>query len=504
MSVAFNGVDNTFVAKSGAGMVLAFVGRSRRGPTQESDGDPLTLASEPDVDRHIGLGTSTYITPGILKYAIGKGAQIKYYRVIAAGGVAAFRVLVDAGALNCLRIEAVNAGVWGNLVTVTIAADPSGDATLFSLTTAFSEQPGLGETYYNLSMDPTKANFVENVINGIDPLIKATALTAVVPANVGPVALAAGAASDTVTAANYQARLALFASERYITQLASDSGDGEVWADQAAYALTRKTFREIFSVPFGYTSTLAALFRQGSGGYGHEYVDNSYTSLYWGDVKDKRNGSGAPVAEWCHPLVLGQIALQMATGMPWYAVAGAKRGKIQVGLGMVENVLDKPAYDTLTGIEVNPIVTDTDLDTTAKITKIAESLTCQRARSKARFAEIREGVCWIRRRFLYHAQAIDFDPNEPEAWRQLYLLMKKDLDFMGSNRGLSGQETIGWQYVGDQEAINKDQATHNSQEELAKGNYTVDLYLSTIPGIRNITLNTILTESSAQFSEEVL
>lgn len=500
MGVTFTETDQTFVARKEAGMLLAFVGKARRGPTTEDEGGPVELKSETDVDKHLGAGSATYNAPGIIKYVLGKGAVVKFVRAILAGTTAT-RTLPDIGAISALRIDARNDGTWGNLISVTIAADPSGDSALFALTLTFSEQPTLNATYYNLSMDPTLANFVENVINDVSPLIRVTALTTVRPANAGPLALTGGTINDAATATEYQALLTLFDNERYLTHLSSDSGDGTIWANQTTYCSTRATITQLQSVPFGYTADQAAQYRQGTGGYGFSYVDSSYTALYWGDVKTKRNGSVMPTPEWCHPLVLGKYATKMATGKPWFAVAGATRGRIAEGYGVSVNVLGKTAETTLTGLEVNPIVTDSDPDTGAKITKIAESLTCQRARSQRRFAEIRELLNWIKRRFLYHQTAIEFEPNDPQAWRNLYVRMKKDLDECGQNRGLDGVEGSGYQYVGDQDCITRQQATYNSQDDLADGKYKVAIYIVGQPGIRDIALNTVLTKTSAQFAE---
>jgi hypothetical protein len=500
MGVTFTETDQTFVAKKEAGMLLAFVGLARRGPTTEDEGGPVTLQSDTDVDKHLGAGSASYNAPGIIKYVIGKGATVKFVRAILTGTTAS-RDIVDIGAVAALRISARNDGTWGNLISATIGADPSGNAALFSLTLTFSEQPTLNAVYYNLSMDPTLANFVENVINDVSPLVRVTALTAVRPANIGPLALTGGLVNDTATPTEYQAALTLFDSERYLTHLASDSGNGTIWSNQTTYCSTRGTITQLQSVPFGYTADQAAQFRQGTGGYGFAYVDSSYTALYWGDVKTKRNGSVMPVPEWCHPLILGKYATKMGTGQPWFAVAGATRGRISEGYGMRFNVLGKTAETTLTGLEVNPLVTDSDPDTGAKYTKIAESLTCQRARSQRRFAEVRELLNWIKRRFLYHQTAIEFEPNDPQAWRNLYVRMKKDLDECGQNRGLDGVEGIGYEYVGDQDAVTRQQATYNSQDDLADGKYKVAIYLVSLPGIRDLALNTVLTKTSAQFAE---
>jgi hypothetical protein len=504
MTLQMNEIDLTYVPWQEGGMILALQGIARRGPTQEDENEGyVELTSPADVERHVGLEAAAYPVVNHILYYLASGAKVLFSRVVAAGAVKATRTFNTGGGTPTLRITATSPGVWGNLVTVTIAADPSGSASLFKLTVAFSEQPALNQTYFNLSMDPTKANFVENVLNGVDPLITADALTTSRPANAGPLALTGGAASDAVAAADYLSRQTLFDPEDFITHMAQDDDDGEIWYNQAAYAQTRATILQIQGAPFGLTPAQAVMYRQGSGGYGYQFVDNSYTTLGWGDVKTKRKGSAMPVAEWVQPLLIGLYARKMATTKPWLAVAGNKRGIVPNAFGVATNVYNKPAQTTLTDNEVNPAIVAYDPDLRKKVTKFAESLTCQRARSQRRFTEIRELCNYVKRRFSYHRQAIEFDPNEPSAWRELYGRMKKDLDAIGTEdpKGFDGPEGIGYQYQGDQHAVRRQDATYNKQPDLANGEYKVRLFIVGIPGIRKLTFDVVLTQTSAQFAE---
>jgi len=500
-NISFREADRTFTPQVEEGMVLAYLLTAQRGPTTELEDGPVTLRSDGDVDRHIGLKTSTLQAVEDIKYFVGKGAKVKAVVVKGAGAVTATKTLVDSGSSACAVFNAKNLGAWGNSLTVTITDDPSDAVNFFKIAIGYALQTDLAEVYEHVSMDPSSRYYIEYLINDVSNLVTVEVLTANRPATIAADALIGGADGAAPTAANYQTALALFTADNELTHLSWYSTEliqGEVWSHCVTYADARADLFVLEAIPEGYTPTQGVSYRQGAGGYGFSDIDSSYTTLVFGGPKIRNAGSYGAQPTDAKRFLIGQYAAKMATSYPWIEVAGPERGLIPGALGVRYNVLNTADAETFADEQINPIV----WDQSKRKAYIRDVLTCQKAPTQLQFCGVREGMNWVKRRFRYHAAEIMFDPNDPTAWRLLYQRMKVDLDFAGANRGLDGFEGDGWQYTGDQESIRRQDATFNSQSDLIQGKYKVAIYLVWISPIREIELTAVLTKSSIEFTEE--
>jgi len=491
-------VDATLTPAREGGMVLAYLATSQRGPTTEAEGAPALLRSTSDVYRVCGTN------PAIPK-ALGKlfkaGGVAHFVRVVGAGAVKGHLDCLDAQTPTpapCLLITATSPGDWSEDVDVTIIAEP-GDAGAFRLTTAYSPDPNMSREWQNLSMHPSAANFVERVINGVDPLITVTALSAFMPAVITASPLSAGTADDTPAVADYEAPCQLFNGDRALTHIACDSTSSQVWSYLDSYAASKGTMSCLFQVPRTLTAAQAVQWRSGSGGYGFSNIDSSYSYLFWNGIMQADAGAINPTPQDVLADVLGLCAASHAQGKPWLAFSGLKRGIIPGAKGVILNVLDTSDQQVICDAQINPVVWDRQ----RQQAYINDVLTCRKVETQLQQYPVREGLNWIKRRFFYHASEFIFDPNEPASWIGLYQRMKVDLDIAGTNGCLDGAEGSGYVYMGDQNCVRRQDAKFNEQASLRAGKYAVGLGLIFLGVMRQINLVAILGKSSIDFKETV-
>ncbi len=490
--------DATLTPAREGGMILAFLAKAERGPTTEAEGAPVTLKSSGDVYRVCGNGTAI---PKMLGKVFKAGGVVHFVRVVGAGAVKGHLDCLDSQTPTpapCLIITATSPGSWSEDVDVTIIVEP-GDPTAFRLSTVYSGNPDLNREWANLSMDPDASNFVERVINGVDPLISVSALSEFLPAPITSSPLSAGTSDDTPADADYEAPCQLFNGDRALTHIACDSTSSQVWSYLDDYAASKGTFSCLYQVPRTLTAAQAVLWRSGSGGYGYENIDSSFSYLFWNGVLQAESGSFNPTPQDVLGDVLGLCAVSHAIGKPWLAFSGLKRGVIPGAKGVITNVLDTTDQQVICDAQINPIVWDKQ----RQIAYINDVLTCRRVETQLQQYPVREGLNWIKRRFLYHASEFMFDPNDPGSWIGLYQLMKPDLDFAGTNGCLDGTEGSGYVYMGDQNCVRRQDAKYNSQAQLRAGKYQVGLGLIFLGVMRQIDLVAILGKSSIDFKETI-
>jgi len=162
---------------------VAFVQEAFRGPTTFT-----RITSWTEYTKYFGAfeGSDSFLPYSVFSFFQNGGREAYIARVVGANGaVAAAPVLQDrntavttnapAGAAqDILLVEALNIGVWGNDLTLSVADGT--DEGLFTLLIKFQ---GTGdaatvERWIDLSTDPSHPRFVESVVNGNSTYIKAT------------------------------------------------------------------------------------------------------------------------------------------------------------------------------------------------------------------------------------------------------------------------------------------------------------------------------------------
>ena len=144
--------------------VAAFIGYTARG----LDHRPQRLLSFADFERAFGgLAADSLVSYGVSHFFTNGGTTAWVVRVPKPDAdVAAITLLDDvaAGAV-ALAVTALSAGAWANDVLVDVDHDvPDGDPKAFNLTiTDFTG--GAVETFRNVTLDDTRPNFVDAVVN---------------------------------------------------------------------------------------------------------------------------------------------------------------------------------------------------------------------------------------------------------------------------------------------------------------------------------------------------
>jgi len=140
-----------------------FVGIATRGALNT----PKLITNWSQFIRHFGdLRRDSFLAYAVQGFFLNKGSRCYVVRVASSSAAIADVTLQDRGTtpVDTLDIQALNEGTWGDDLAVDIedgTEDPANEFKIVVYENGFKV-----ETWDNLSMDDTKENFVENVING--------------------------------------------------------------------------------------------------------------------------------------------------------------------------------------------------------------------------------------------------------------------------------------------------------------------------------------------------
>lgn len=175
----------------------AFVDFFKRGPVN----DPVRITSFGDFERVFGgLDRRSPASYAIQQYYL-NGGQIAYVVRVTGGTTGKAQVALQSGGNNIVRVEAANAGVWGQNLRVTVTLS----GTAFNLTVEEVINGAIvnSEQYFNLSMDNTSPRYAVDLVSKQSQLIALVRLSAI-GTNTVPAAVAnqqlTGAAGDDGTA----------------------------------------------------------------------------------------------------------------------------------------------------------------------------------------------------------------------------------------------------------------------------------------------------------------
>jgi uncharacterized protein len=174
--------------------IAAFVGYTARG----LDNRAKRILGFADFERSFGgLARDSELSYAVQQFFTNGGTQAYVVRVPKDGAKAATVTVQDkvSGGTDVLQITALSAGINGNGLYVDVDYDavPSTDSKAFNLMITDSDPiRGTVETFKNVTMDKTKSNFVEAVVNDDDSgskliSVKAKGTTPNRPAQTGTV-----------------------------------------------------------------------------------------------------------------------------------------------------------------------------------------------------------------------------------------------------------------------------------------------------------------------------
>lgn len=140
-----------------------FVGIATRGALNT----PKLVTNWSQFVKHFGeYRRDSYLAYAVYGFFLNKGSRCYVVRVASSSADTASVNFDDRGGppVLTLTIQALNEGEWGNDLSIDIADGTDLPATEFAITV--KQQGEVVESWDNLTMDETKENYVENVING--------------------------------------------------------------------------------------------------------------------------------------------------------------------------------------------------------------------------------------------------------------------------------------------------------------------------------------------------
>lgn len=150
--------------------VTAFVGLAKRGPINKA----VHIFSFADYDQAFGgLSKDSDMSYAVSQFFLNGGNEAWIVRLALNAAFASVDLLDDAQKPS-MTVTAVDEGAEANNIQVIVAANTAGSGA-FDLTFVYTSQDtpasNRTETYKGLSIDPTSARFVEDVINGDSLLV---------------------------------------------------------------------------------------------------------------------------------------------------------------------------------------------------------------------------------------------------------------------------------------------------------------------------------------------
>ncbi|PXF58236.1 MAG: phage tail protein [Deltaproteobacteria bacterium] len=150
--------------------ITAFIGRTKRGPVDES----VTINSFADFERIFGgLWVDSTMSYAVRDFYLNGGSQAIIVRLHSAATAATINLPTGAAAPDdLLPLVAANVGDWGNSLSVTVDYNTKdlADINLFNLTV--SEVDGTTEKFLNLSIAAADARYVPRVLEQSSTLVR--------------------------------------------------------------------------------------------------------------------------------------------------------------------------------------------------------------------------------------------------------------------------------------------------------------------------------------------
>lgn len=150
-----------------------FVGIATRGALNK----PMLVTNWSQFAKHFGdYRRDSYLAYAVYGFFLNKGKRCFVTRVASPTAAIASVDLQDRTAtpISTLRVQALNEGIWGNDLSVDIADGKKEPANEFKLTV--KEKGDAVEVWDDLSMDSSKENYFENIINGKSNYIQVDSL----------------------------------------------------------------------------------------------------------------------------------------------------------------------------------------------------------------------------------------------------------------------------------------------------------------------------------------
>lgn len=371
----------------------------------------------------------------------------------------------EATPAAALRIEAVNEGVWGDRLSVSIEDGSLDPANHFNL--VVRHKGDVVEVFKDLSMDETLPNHVELAINDRSDFILVQDL----------------ADADFIGDPSQHTGLYGF-DEIDALNLLMVPGVTTVPVINAgiAYAEGRKDLLFIADTPMHLEPLEAVDFRKGQGMYSHAAFNSSYAALYypWLEISDPVN-SRKKLVPPCGA-VAGCIARSDQKTNVWNAPAGIDRGRIFNTLSLAYKT-SRGERDVLypEGVNVIAVFPDTGIN-------IWGQKTLQSQPSAVDRINVRRLMMFMEEAISESSRFVVFEPNHPQTWRALGRLINPFLQDIKDKGGL-----YDFAFQCDEET--------NTPAVIDRNEMVARVFVKPTKTAEFIELNFILTSTGADFKE---
>ncbi len=349
-----------------------------------------------------------------------------------------------SGGLNtreALRIRAANEGVWGDKISVRIEDGTLDPDDAFNLVVRYKGETV--EVFKDLSMDESKPNHVELMVNEKSDYLAVLDLSATTGAAldrpvVGEFALSGGdnglgemADSDYIGDPSQHTGLYAFGEIDALNMLMVPGvTTAPVLAAAIAWCEGRQDVLLIADTPVLLEPLEAVDFRKGQGLYTHAAFNSSYAALYypWLEISDPVTNRKKLIPP-CGA-VAGCYARSDDKTHVWYAPAGIDRGRIFNALSLAYKT-SRGERDVLypEGVNVIAVFPDTGLN-------IWGQRTLQSQPSALDRVNVRRLMMYIEEAIAESSRFVVFEPNHPQTWRALKRLIQPFLQDIKEKGGL--------------------------------------------------------------------
>lgn len=396
-------------------------------------------------------------------------------------------------ATDTLKVNAINEGKWGDALSVQIADGTQDAANEFDLVVRLRGETV--EVFKNLSMDESKTNHVEIVVNEVSEFIAVDDLSASANAAsdrpaVGTFSLAAGddgitGLADADFIGDSSQRTGFYAFDEIDALnilLAPGVTTAQVIAGGITYAESRKDLLFIAEPPVQLEPLEAVDFRKGQGGYTHAAFNSSYAALYypWLEVSDPLTGKSKLVPPT--GAVAGCIARSDQKTDVWYAPAGIDRGRVFNVLSLAYKT-SRGERDVLYSEGINVIASfpDTGIN-------IWGQKTLQSQPSALDRINVRRLMMYVEEAISQSSRFVVFEPNNSQTWRALVRLISPFLQNIKSKGGFYDFR------------VQCDEET-NTAQMIDQNQMVCRVFVKPTKTAEFVELNFILTATGADFKE---
>jgi phage tail sheath protein FI len=396
-------------------------------------------------------------------------------------------------ATDTLKVNAINEGKWGDALSVQIADGTQDAANEFDLVVRLRGETV--EVFKNLSMDESKTNHVEIVVNEVSEFIAVDDLSASANAAsdrpvVGTFSLAAGDdgitgladADFTGDSSQHTGFYAFDEIDGLNILLAPGVATASVITGGITYAENRKDLLFIAEPPIHLEPLEAVDFRKGQGGYTHAAFNSSYAALYypWLEVSDPLTGKSKLVPPT--GAVAGCIARSDQKTDVWYAPAGIDRGRVFNVLSLAYKT-SRGERDVLYSEGINVIASfpDTGIN-------IWGQKTLQSQPSALDRINVRRLMMYVEEAISQSSRFVVFEPNNSQTWRALVRLISPFLQDIKSKGGFYDFR------------VQCDEET-NTAQMIDQNQMVCRVFVKPTKTAEFVELNFILTATGADFSE---